>query len=381
MRAKEILSQRNSDELRVIAQALRAPAADTDSILHTMRSPEVFARIEKVCESQIMREDFALICANPFDAVEPDELAKPDVFQRIGLIHLDDKDKIYRVNVDLALTCVPRSGVEFGFTATLLARLAPEQLTQVARALEVGPRPSLIDTILDVAAAARDEVRLMQQIAHLNEAKRAVIREALSLGELPDDISDLTPNMGVPLVTLDEGEAGSRGIVFWIDHEERGWDSRPVVGLELLEKLPSILTRVPPPPDVIATRASKPRAPRAASSPKKVVKEDFESPAPTGGLFLPGFSVSSLPKPIEVPKKIEENRGPVVNRGGRLARISSVKPASALVEFDAPNLALAAQRDDELSAGILEVIGDQIVILRPGVDAREWSARAATRLM
>src|SRR5690606_4645325 len=123
--------------------------------------------------------------------------------------------------------------------------LSPPERATAARAMSIGPRPSWVDTVLDTAAEATSRDKVMVQLAHLRDTDRAVLREALELGDLPDDLDELDLSAEPPRVSLDPGAAGQRGLVFRVDVPAAGLTDRPVIPLELAEHLQALLDQVP----------------------------------------------------------------------------------------------------------------------------------------
>jgi hypothetical protein len=356
MRAADLLAALEPEELDAVADNWGVERRSED-ILTAMRGRAALGTLLGVCRSAMMREDVALLCANPFDAVAGDELVDVQAFLDLGFIA--PVGDAFAVNLDLAITLAPALNIEFGFAATLLARLEDDELQAVGRAVEIGPRPSRVDLVLDIAEQFVDEQRLMRQVAFLRASDREVIRDALALGELPDDVSAFDPSADAPMVTLDPGETGRRGVVFWFEDPSRDIDARPVVPLELAATLPALLERVPPPPEVVAARAKQKRERRAPTARK-----------PKPDPLLQELGLDTAPAPAAV-----QHEGP--HRGLRVQRAAD---ASAVVDLDSARTALAAQKDEELGPAVLDIVAESLVILRAGVDARDWAERAALKL-
>lgn len=355
MRAADLLGAVGAPALEAIADVWGTEPRIVE-IEQAMRGPRALDLVLGACRSAMMREDVALLCSNPFDLVAGDELVDASAFTALGFIV--ETEEGYAVNLDLALTLAPRLNIEFGFMATLLARLQDEELHAVGKAVEIGPRPSRVELVLDIAEQLLDADRLMRQVAFLRESDRSVIREALEMGELPDDVSAFDPAAPAPLVTLDEGESGRRAIVFWFEDESRDIDARPVVPLELAEGLPGLLEKVPPPPEVVAAKAKQKRERRAAS-PRK-------SKAATLG-------IEDLVD--DSPASTVTHEGP--HRGLRVQRAAD---ACAVVDLESGKTAEAARKDEELGPAVIDIVADHLVILAAGTDARDWAERAALKL-
>lgn len=355
MRALDLLSGWEGAELDALAEVWGTEARGVE-IAQAMRTPLALDIVLGACRSGMMREDVALLCANPFDLVAGDELVDADAFMAIGFIV--ETPEGFAVNLDLALTLAPRLNIEFGFMATLLSRLQDEELQAVGKAVEIGPRPSRIDTVLDIAEQLLDAERLMRQVAFLRESERSIIRDALALGELPDDVSAFDPAAPAPLVTLDEGESGRRGIVFWFEDESRDIDARPVVPLELADSLPDLLERVPAAPERTVAKARQKRERRAA--PKRKAKPVLD---------MEGITSDTGSQPAVT------HEGP--HRG---LRVKHAADAVAIVDLESGKTAEAARKDEELGPAVIDIVSEHLVVLAAGVDARDWAERAALKL-
>ncbi|MFT5993712.1 MAG: hypothetical protein ACJA1R_002646 [Flavobacteriales bacterium] len=369
MRATEILKGSPLARLRELGGVWGVEAEQKD-IIAAMRRDSAADVMRGVCNTPVMREDLALLCSNPFDTVGADEVADATTLQKAGFVH-SDGDGGFAVNMDIALALTTEMPFEFGFLATLLARLDGEERATVAKSVSVGPRPSRVDQVFDIAEKLSDESQLIQQVAYLRESDRAVVRRALELGELPDDLSEMNTNASPPMVTLDEGEAGKRGLVFWFEDPERDIDARPVVPIELAAMLPSLLEKVPPPPEVVSGRTINKRERRAAPKKKR---------APT--------TVEALP---DVPSATPAvSRNPLASSAAALSASPSAAPGSlrvqrgvnagGIVDLSSGRAAEAARKDEELGESILEVVADSLIVLRAGIDPRDWAERAALKL-
>ncbi|MFT6395985.1 MAG: hypothetical protein ACJAYU_000727 [Bradymonadia bacterium] len=417
MRAKQLVARLSLEQVRALAAEIGS-ASDASEVVRTMQGEGAYEIAAGSCVSAVMNEDLMLLCANPFDTVAADELADPAAFEAIGLIALSGDE--YAVNIDMALSASSSCSVEFGFAATLIARLAPEERTIVARAMEIGPRPSAIDTTLDAAETLCLESTVMKHVAFLRTKEREVLRQALELGELPDDLTDFPLDSSPPMVTLDQGEAGKRGLVYWVEHEPSGVDARPVIPLEVAEFLPKILEQVPPPPEVVASKsrrrkptsttrrpaAKKEAAPKVAPAPVAAPTESALSAAgrtrdpfaraDRSGASRNPFSsrpTKPLPSDASTGSGVFSASDSLAKSGGaspfgpgaanspyRLGRVTGIQAASALVDMETAKVAAAVMKDAELAESVMEVVADSLVLLRPGVDAQEWAENCAVRL-
>ena len=417
MRAKELIAALSLEEVQTLAESIGA-ASDAAELRRTMQGPGAYEIAASACVSAVMSEDLMLLCANPFDNVSADELADVAAFEAIGLVARVDGDE-YAVNADMALAAAANCSVEFGFAATLIARLDEEERATVAKAMEIGPRPSAIDTILDAAETLVTETTVMKHVAFLKGDERQVLRQALELGELPDDLENFPLDSGPPLVTLDHGEAGRRGLVYWVTHEPSGIEARPVVPLEVAEFLPRILEQVPPPPDVVASKSRR-RRPASSSARRSAPKKETASKTASTAAAAPAESVQSVQRsrdPFARGDRSGVTRNPFSSRSTdsrvnpasssgvlkpvdplagsgsmssftssgssspyRLGKVTAIRAASAIVDLETAKVAEAVMKDEELAQSVLEVVADSLVVLRAGIDAQEWAESCAMRL-
>jgi hypothetical protein len=376
MRAHDLLRRRTPESRKVIAQLLRLDSTDVDPIAVAMRSPTLLDHVLRHCHSPLMHEDLALLCANPFDAVRSDELVEAAMFERIGLLESTGRDT-WSVNLDMALTLQPFMPLEFGYAATLLSRLDAPSLASVARSYGFGPRPNHIDHLLDIAQACVDEHSVMEQVARLNRRERLSIIDALDFGELPDDPSLVAPDAAPPAVTLDAGDAGKRGLVFWIEQPSTGLENRPVVVLELLPRLQSILDRVPMPPETISTKAAPKRTRRASTGTRTRTPAQSVDAVPAG--YAMPEPTSQFPPTPQFRRIDEPVRPSYDSRMSAPVRAASVSGISGVVDVEEPRFAEAALRDPDLRPAMLEVVAETLVVIRAGYDPSEWAERFATR--
>ncbi len=410
IRAEELMRDLPSGALRDLAIAW-STAASPMAIASAMRGPKTAERVLAVCVTPVMREDLLLLCANPFDPVAHDEVVEAAPLQRLAVLH-EREDGQLHVNADIALSVLRELPLEFGFAATLLARLPESARIAVGRAVEVGPRPNHVDSVLDIAASIADPDALMRRVARLTNSDREVLRLALEQGELPDDLDALSPNAPPPLVELEPGAAGDAGLVFRYTHLASGVEQRPVVPLELLEVLPRILEQVPPPPDPVAAKARR-RATGQRRAPAK--KRDTVEMEQSGQSRATSASSSGkIPndtlhrRPLDPREASASASGihsldPIAQSGSmsvfrdprssvsamtasgamtpyRLGRVKVIRGASAIVDLETAKVADAAMRDTALAGDVLEIASESLVVLRPGVDARAWAELCALRL-
>jgi hypothetical protein len=373
MRAAELLTRRSPEARKAIAQMLRCDSVERDTLAAAMRAPTLYDQVLRHCHGSLMREDLALLCANPFDPVESGELSDPELFERLGMIESIGPGQ-FDINLDMALTLQPHMPLEFGFAATLLSRLDSVSLLTMAKTLGFGPRPNHVDHLLDLAQACQDDNSVMMQVARLNRRERLSILDALDFGELPDDPASVAPDARPPVVTLDPGDAGRRGLVFWLEQEDAGTEKRPVVVLELMPRLQSILDRVPMPPETVSAKAAPKRTrratgPRTRTTNTEAVPEGYAMPEP----------VSPPIPPMPTFRRIDEPIRPPFAGGVATIRAANVQGIAGVIDLEEPRYAELALRDPELRPAMLEVVAETLVIIRHGYDLNEWAERFATR--
>ena len=375
MRATDLLARRSPEARKAIAQMLRCESVERDALAAAMRASTLYDQVLRHCHGSVMREDLALLCANPFDAVESGELSEPDVFERMGLIESIGPGQ-FDINLDMALTLQPQMPLEFGFAATLLARLDSPSLTTLAKTLGFGPRPNHVDHLLDLAQACQDDNSVMMQVARLNRRERLSILDALDFGELPDDPSGVAPDARPPLVTLDPGDAGKRGLVFWLEQEDAGTEKRPVVVLEVMPRLQSILDRVPMPPETVSAKAAPKRTRRATGTRTRTTNTNTD--AVPEGYAMPEPASPPIP-PTPTFRRIDEPVRPSFSSTVAPVRAATVQGIAGVIDLEEPRYAELALRDPELRPAMLEVVAETLVVIRHGYDLNDWAERFATR--
>lgn len=402
IRAAQWLDGLDADALRALASTW-GTAPEALALTMAMRGAEAGRIVRRACSGPGAREDLALLSANPFDEVEEDELVDPASLAAVGLV-ARRPDGSFDVNVDLALALAGSEPLEFGYAATLLARLSPPERATAARAMSIGPRPSWVDTVLDTAAEATSRDKVMVQLAHLRDTDRAVLHEALELGDLPDDLDELDLSAEPPRVSLDPGAAGQRGLVFRVDVPAAGLTDRPVIPLELAEHLQALLDQVPPPPEVVAAPARKrpsrtgPRKPRAARTEETLSdSSDALSISSTDARPVRGLDPRTRSGSMSVARDAFTGSATAMSWSGsytgsrevvasgafttpyRLGRVTSLRSAGALVDLETAKVAQAALADPELAPDVMDVF-DSLVVLHAGVEASTWAERCAVRL-
>lgn len=385
MRATELVQRRSDAARRRISAALEVDGWDLDAIVQAMRSPRVARHIELTCQQPALREDLWLIAANPFDPILPDEVVDADRLLDIGLI--EEVAGQFEVNVDFALTLAPLSPVEFGFCATLLARMPSTDLALTARAVEVGPRASMVDYILDIASECINVEAVNRRLAHLRAAERTILEEALALGDLPDSIEGLDSGTARPEVSCELSPAGQRALVFLVGQPARGIARRPVVPLELAESLRDLLVKVPPAPEVDVRRVpTRRRRTRVSEPTTRNTQATHRVPLTLTGESIPlPIALPLAPAPFSTPTNDRttatgERSAVTTVQANALHRYVQGRPAAGVVDLEEPRFAEAARNDAELGAAILEVVAQNLVVLRPGTDVSDWAERAAEKL-
>jgi hypothetical protein len=395
VRAAEIVERRGPEGAQALHAALRAMSPSPADLVEAMRGPGIVTIVNRACRTIGSREDLGLLIANPWEPVGEDEIDHAPIFDRLGLI--ERVDDAWHVNVDMALALVASTPWEFGFAATLIARLGSEDTKTLSRAVEVGPRPHPIDFVVEAATAAIEPERVRRHVAHLTAAERAPLRAAITLGELPDEVSGASDDDVIAHVTLDPGGAGQRGLLFWIAWPDRENDARPLVPLELQTRLEEWLDEIPPAPDVERVRSRKQPTRRTTS--RRTSSTTSRPGVSTGRGGVPrteppstdrlaavaakplARSQVSTGSPARMPAGEPTLRGPMTTTGGsRAIPAASVCAAAALVDLESPRLANLARQDAELGRAVLEVVADTMVVLREGVDAADWAERCAIRL-
>lgn len=381
IRARDLIENRSVAARRVMAQRLGCETAEPAALLEAMQNPRVVKALEKLCTSPVMWEDLVLLSANPYDTVAHGELVEPSAFEEAGLIEPNEQG--WDVNLDLALVFAPHSPLEFGYAATLLARLDAASLARIARSVSVGPRPSPIDYVLDIAEACTNQNSVTRHLAFLRDSDREPLREAVDQGELPTDIDGIANDTTLPLVCVDPGEAGARGLLFRVSQDARGVADRGVVALELQATLGEWLDKVRPPPEAISARAStrKPRATNPTGAAKLRVpgasKPDLTpSPAPSSPYMTP----SPIEDRLGTPFRRSEDRRNISSDPTRGLRAAHVQAAGGVVDLESPRLAEMARKHPDLREAVLTIIAENLVVLRPGVDVKEWVDLCAARV-
>jgi hypothetical protein len=381
LRARDLIENRSVASRRIIAQRLGCDSSEPSALLEWMQSPRVVKALEKLCTSPVMWEDLVLLSANPYDAVAHGELVEPAVFEECGLIEPNGQG--WDVNLDLALAFAPHTPLEFGYAATLLSRLDAPSLARVARSVGIGPRTSPIDYVLDIAEACTNQQNVTRHLAFLRESDREPLREALGQGELPTDIDGIATETPLPLVCVDPGEAGARGLLFRISQDARGVADRGVVALELQATLGEWLDKVRPPPEAVSARAST-RRPRAASvsgvSKPRVAGQSKPDLTPSPAPASPYMTPSPIEDRLATPFRRTEERRTLPTDSSRGVRAAHVQAAAGVVDLESPRLAEMARKHPDLSDAVLTIIAENLVVLRPGVDVKEWVDLCAARV-
>lgn len=357
MRAPEVLAHLPDAIRNRLARRLQVRESNQEALLRTMRQPGLSRRILGACDHPTMREDVVLLCANPFDPIEPDELFDPDAFVQLGLIARPPHQADYLANLDMTLTMLPELPLEFGFSATLLARLPRDRRAALARDLSVGPRPTDIDLILDLAHALVQPESVQQRLALLTEEDRLPITTALNNAELPEPHQPPPVEGPLPKVDLDASAAGRVGLVFRVTSPVQNTHDRTFVPLELLEALPSWLQLVPPAPE---PSGRTPRRRRPTTMNRR--RDTLERALPPE--LLPGLGTQSDPIPAHSPPT-------------KLLRAAALHPTQAVVDLESAEHLAVVRTHPQLRAGILQCFSDRWVVLRPDTDPTAWSEACA----
>lgn len=378
MRASELLSVRSEKERATLARLLGASSDDTEPLLSAMRASDLHERLLRRCDNELMREDLSLLCANPFDTVLADELVDPAMFSQIALIQAAEGEDGFRVNLDMALSMVPSVRLEFGFAATLLARLPEDALGQLARAIEVGPRTCRVDYLLALAERLLDPALVKRRLARLREDDRTILYDAIELGELPDQIDGLRPGAPTPVVRLAPGAAGALGLAFIVEEPARRAPARPVVPLEVQQEMLDWLAQIPAAP----AESSRVSARRRRQSPSSAGSVERSPPNPPvrntpRGLHVPGLVGARLREEFEpaAPRSAEPSPAPQ-----KIARMASGFGISAWVDLEDSQSIALIRTDAQLDASVVDYVSERFALLREGVDVEAWVSRCAQRL-
>lgn len=347
MRAEALVQAASSDAL---AELLKVWGSDLgrEGIPQAMRAANAWERVKARVRAAAAREDIVQVCANPFDLLAIDDIHDAKPLLRIGLIS-ERSEGNYSVNLDLALALIPRFSAEYGFAATLLARLSDADFQVVARAWEVSPATNRTERLLAVAAAWSNPAMLRKRVASLVENERKVLQETLDLGGLDDDPA-WELDQKAPQVTLDGVVSSLRGLLVRYHHEDLGVPPRLLVPLEVEGPLREALANVSVPELVTKkTRAKAGSSPATSIKPSAKVKK-----------LEPAVAPSSIPEPI--------------------ARKAQVVSASAIVDLGEGGNAKRLRENWELWSDVATMFDRRRVILKSGVNAAKWAQRAAIAL-
>lgn len=362
MRADELVRALTVSQRAQLAKVFKITSNDVPEIVRAMRAEGVVDVLKSALRLRSVREDVAALCANPFDPVYPEDVQDIDALCAIGLLGLAD-DGGWAVNLDLALALVPSTSLEFGFALTLLARLTSSDFQATARALGVSPQMNRTEYLLAVADAMTSVNSVQRTVMQLNDEQRSVLVTAIEAGELPDDISQWSLDFAAPKVTLHSSEAGRRGLILQFEQAGFGVTPRPVLPLESAERVEDALATIPAPPPM-KTKAERRRAPVATKPTPKPGRQrerllDFSTPA--------ALSPASSPSSFADREALPERRVQVLD-------------ASAVIDLRDDSLVRRLRSTPELLADVAKIIERTRVVLRPGVDAKRWSARVALLL-
>ena len=432
MRASETVARLSPQERSEMARTLEAKHDGARAIVSSMRSDRLIDIVRTVCNNPTLLWDVARITANPFEDTHGSELEDPQALERIGLISRAHGGG-YVPNIDMALTLTRHMPFERGHATTLLARLPKTDLAVAAKAMGVGPRPSIVDTILDTARAMMREDSVNRHVAFLGTAERDIVQQALERGGLELNEALATTSCRPPKVRLHDSAAGRRGLVLLIEQYRAGAKPRPLVPSELGEMVARAIDQVAPPPDVVEAKPRR-RSPRASPTARSKRPSESASRSTHGAPSTPaqgsvatssqasrstsalGYSPSESSSgfqterrrasssygeagpdraatdgafPPTEPKRRQSASSsglghPHGRRGAgspyRLGLVTEIVPAAALVDLESSRVAQDAIADDELSADVLEIVSESIVVLRQGVDPLAWSERCAHKL-
>lgn len=348
MRADAVIAALATSQRLNLAKELQASGSDVSSLAAAMRADGLPGIVHAKLRTRALQDDLALLCANPFDPVGEDDVSDVAALCRIGLLSLTSPGS-WHVNIDMALTLVPTTSLEFGFAATLLARLSTEDFKSTARALQISPRMNRVEYILALADEMCAATTLTRVLMQLQDEDRQPLRDALDAGELPDAPAGWSSKSLPPVVQLHSSQAGRRGVIVQFAQPSVGTALRVLVPLESMDVLPEILASTPGPP----TASAKPVRRRVVATAAKP-----ERSAP------PRTSVFSLGEPVDAP----DSRQVVCVMSDASIRLPSEKAVRAIRE------------NRDLARDILTVFDRTRVLLRPGVNTERWRSAAAVFL-
>lgn len=349
MRADAVIAALATSQRLNLAKELQVVGDDVASLSAAMRSDALASIVHAKLRTRALQDDLALLCANPFDPVAETDVSDIVALCRLGLLS-PTSPGLWSVNLDMALTLVPTTSLEFGFAPTLLARLSAEDFKSTARALQVSPQKTRVDYILALADEMCRASTLTRVIMQLREEEREPLREALAAGELPDAPEGWTAKSPPPTVQVHASDVGRRGLVLQIAQPSVGVEMRAIVPLESMDLLPDILAQTPAPPPVIT----------------KTVRRRTTTAAPKAERSAPARPpVFSLSEPVDA---APDSRQVVCVMSDASVRLPSEEAMRLIRE------------NRELVRDVISIFDRTRVLLRPGVDSARWSNAAAVFL-
>jgi hypothetical protein len=403
MRALALLQRLSPTALAALASRLEAPSAEVRSLAEGMRSLRVTTRVLEACATQKLQRDLVRICASPLEVMDEAELSAPLTFVELGLLWPSPAG--YEVQEELAVALAPNLPGERGCLLTLLARLSAEASHTLGRSLEVGPRATQAEWVLDAAARLRAPEELEARVARLRPADRALLQEALEAAPLPASKVRNPAEAPLPVVTLAEGAAGEQGLLFRVALTPKDGAGRLVVPLELVAQIGAVLERLPAATSAVARRAPRRSDPSSERSAPRRLESSSERSAEAP--IFAFFSEAPASAPVQTPVLRRARRGaevfdapqmhfqqapqmvyrmvaaqePELRRAPVLPEGSvTVRAASAWVRLAGPEEAAAVRRDQVLGPAVLEVSSDGVVVLRAGVDTTAWLEAYVVRI-
>lgn len=406
MRALTLLQRLSPTAREALASRLGAPSAEVRLLAEWMRSQRAMTEVLESCATQKLQRDLVRICALPLEVLEAEELSAPLTFAQLGLLWASEEG--YEVQEDLAVSLAPNLPGERGSLLTLLARLPLEASHTLGRNLEVGPRATQSEWVLDAAARLRMTEELEARVARLRPADRALLQEALETEPLPASKVRNPADAPLPKVSLAEGAAGEQGLVFRVALTPKEGAGRLVVPLELVGAIGAVLERLP-----AAAPAVRRVARGESSAPKRVKTERVVSPlqefasVPIQALFAEAPAASTVQTPVlRRAKRSSEAEAPVSHwqraepSGSRWQEpearwmmepvrsappalpegFVTVRAASIWVRLAGPDEVAAVRRDSVLGPAVLESTAEGVVVLRAGVDKTAWLEAYVVRI-
>lgn len=393
MRSVTLVQRLSPTAREALALRLGAPSAEVRTLADWMRSQRAVTEVLESCTSQKLQRDLVRICALPSEVIGEEELSAPLTFVELGLLWASGAG--YEVQEDLAAALVPNLPGERGSLLSLLARLPLESSHALGRSLEVGPRVTQAEWVLDAASRLRAPEELEARIARLRAADRAMLQEALESAPLPASKVRNPADAPLPVVSLAEGAAGEQGLVFRVALSAKEGAGRLVVPLELVAPMGAILERLP-----AAAAPAVRRVARSEGSAQRRPKTERSQPVlhvgaevPMLALFAEAASAPAVQSPVlRRARRADLFEAPEALSPRFLMKSApqpaaewpegylTVRAASAWVRLNGPDEAAMVRRDNVLGPAVLDSSSEGVVVLRAGVDVTAWLEAYVVRI-